>query len=32
MEAKIENNPDILKCLKKGVFRLVGARSLAALS
>jgi TetR/AcrR family transcriptional repressor of nem operon len=27
MQAKIENNPDILKCLKKGVFRLVGALS-----
>jgi TetR/AcrR family transcriptional regulator, transcriptional repressor for nem operon len=25
MQAKIENNPDLLKCLKKGVFRLVGA-------
>ena len=25
MQAKIENNPDPLKCLKKGVFRLVGA-------
>jgi hypothetical protein len=25
MQAKIENNPDVLKCLKKGVFRLVGA-------
>ena len=27
MQAKIENNPDILKCLKKGVFRLVAAKS-----
>jgi hypothetical protein len=26
MEAKIENNPDILKCMKTGVFRLVAAR------
>jgi TetR/AcrR family transcriptional regulator, transcriptional repressor for nem operon len=26
MQAKIENNPGALKCLKKGVFRLVGAR------
>jgi TetR/AcrR family transcriptional regulator, transcriptional repressor for nem operon len=25
MQAKIENNLDVLKCLKKGVFRLVGA-------
>jgi TetR/AcrR family transcriptional repressor of nem operon len=25
MQAKIENKPDALKCLKKGVFRLVGA-------
>ena len=32
MEAKIENNPDILKCLKKGVFRLAAARSMAVLS
>ncbi|MBV9299113.1 MAG: TetR/AcrR family transcriptional regulator, partial [Verrucomicrobia bacterium] len=24
MQAKIENNPELLKCLKKGVFRLVG--------
>jgi TetR/AcrR family transcriptional repressor of nem operon len=32
MQAKIENNPDILKCLKKGVFRLVGARSTATIS
>ncbi|PWT84959.1 MAG: TetR/AcrR family transcriptional regulator [Acidobacteria bacterium] len=29
MQAKIENNPDILKCLKKGVFRLVAPRELA---
>ena len=27
MQAKIENNPDILKCLKTGVFRLVAAKS-----
>jgi len=27
MQAKIENNPDILKCLKNGVFRLVAAKS-----
>jgi TetR/AcrR family transcriptional regulator, transcriptional repressor for nem operon len=26
MQAKIENKPDALKCLKKGVFRLVGAK------
>jgi TetR/AcrR family transcriptional regulator, transcriptional repressor for nem operon len=26
MQAKIENNPDVLKCLKKGVFRLVAPR------
>jgi hypothetical protein len=25
MQAKIENNPDVLKCLKKGIFRLLGA-------
>ncbi len=25
LQAKIENNPDVLKCLKKSVFRLVGA-------
>jgi TetR/AcrR family transcriptional repressor of nem operon len=25
MQAKIENNPDALKCLKKGIFRLLGA-------
>jgi TetR/AcrR family transcriptional regulator, transcriptional repressor for nem operon len=24
MQAKIENNPDVLKCLKQGVFRLLG--------
>ena len=30
MQAKIENNPDVLKCLKKGVFRLVGASPLAS--
>jgi TetR/AcrR family transcriptional regulator, transcriptional repressor for nem operon len=24
MQAKIENNPDVLKCLKKGIFRLLG--------
>jgi TetR/AcrR family transcriptional regulator, transcriptional repressor for nem operon len=30
MQAKIENNPDVLKSLKKGVFRLVGAGSLAS--
>ncbi|MBV9645113.1 MAG: TetR/AcrR family transcriptional regulator [Verrucomicrobia bacterium] len=24
MQAKIENNPELLKCLKKGVFRLIG--------
>ena len=32
MQAKIENNPDLLKCLKNGVFRLVGARSRATIS
>jgi TetR/AcrR family transcriptional repressor of nem operon len=32
MQAKIENNPEILKCLKKGVFRILGAKPLAALS
>ena len=32
MQAKIENNPDLLKCLKKGVFRLVGAMSTATIS
>jgi hypothetical protein len=26
MQAKIENNPAILKCLKKGVFRLLGTK------
>jgi TetR/AcrR family transcriptional regulator, transcriptional repressor for nem operon len=25
MQAKIENNPDVLKCLKKGIIRLLGA-------
>jgi TetR/AcrR family transcriptional repressor of nem operon len=30
MQAKIENNPEILKCLKKGVFRLVAPREAAA--
>jgi TetR/AcrR family transcriptional repressor of nem operon len=25
MQAKIENNPEVLKCLKKGIFRLLGA-------
>jgi TetR/AcrR family transcriptional repressor of nem operon len=24
MQAKIENNPEVLKCLKKGIFRLLG--------
>jgi TetR/AcrR family transcriptional regulator, transcriptional repressor for nem operon len=32
MQAKIENNPEILKCLQKGVFRILGAKLLAALS
>ena len=32
MQAKIENNPDILKCLKDGVFRLVAAKSPALTS
>jgi TetR/AcrR family transcriptional regulator, transcriptional repressor for nem operon len=31
MQAKIENNPDILKCLKKGVFRLIGANSVESI-
>jgi len=31
MQAKIENNPDVLKCLKKGVFRLVGADPVGSL-
>jgi len=30
MQAKIENNPDVLKCLKKGIFRLVGANPLGS--
>lgn len=30
MQAKIENNPGVLKCLKKGVFRLVGSSRLAS--
>jgi len=30
MQAKIENNPDVLKCLKKGVFRLVGATTVGS--
>lgn len=25
MQAKIENNPEVLKCLKKGIFRLLGS-------
>jgi TetR/AcrR family transcriptional regulator, transcriptional repressor for nem operon len=29
-QAKIENNPAVLKCLKKGVFRLVGTSRLAS--
>ena len=32
MQAKIENNPDILKCLKKAVFRLLGVKPLATAS
>jgi TetR/AcrR family transcriptional regulator, transcriptional repressor for nem operon len=32
MQAKIENNPEILKCLQKGVFRILGAKLLAAFS
>jgi TetR/AcrR family transcriptional repressor of nem operon len=30
MQAKIENNPDVLKCLKKGIFRLLGANPVEA--
>jgi hypothetical protein len=25
MQAKIENSPEVLKCLKKGIFRLLGS-------
>ena len=32
MQAKIENNPAVLKCMKKGVFRLLGAKPLAPAS
>jgi TetR/AcrR family transcriptional regulator, transcriptional repressor for nem operon len=32
MQAKIENNPEILKCLKKGVFRILGPKSVTAIS
>jgi TetR/AcrR family transcriptional regulator, transcriptional repressor for nem operon len=32
MQAKIENDPDLLKCLKKGVFRLVAAKPLTLTS
>ena len=32
MQAKIENNPAVLKCMKKGVFRLLGAKPLAPVS
>jgi hypothetical protein len=32
MQAKIENNPDILKCLDKGVFRILGAKPLASIA
>ena len=32
MQAKIENNPDILNCLKKGVLRLVAAKTPAVTS
>jgi TetR/AcrR family transcriptional regulator, transcriptional repressor for nem operon len=31
MQAKIENNPDLLRCLNKGVFRLVNAKPQAAI-
>ena len=31
-QAKIENNPDVLKSLKDGVFRLVGAPRAVALA
>jgi len=31
MQAKIENNPDLLRCLNKGVFRLVNAKPHAAI-
>jgi TetR/AcrR family transcriptional repressor of nem operon len=30
MQAKIENNPGVLKCLKKGVFKLLGANRVGA--
>ena len=30
MQAKIENNPEVLKCLKKGIFRLLGANPVGA--
>jgi TetR/AcrR family transcriptional regulator, transcriptional repressor for nem operon len=32
MQAKIENNPEILKCLKKGVFRILSGKPPAAFS
>jgi TetR/AcrR family transcriptional repressor of nem operon len=28
MQAKIENNPEVLKCLKSGIFRLVGVETI----
>jgi TetR/AcrR family transcriptional repressor of nem operon len=30
MQAKIENNPEVLKCLKKGVFQLLGVAPVAS--
>jgi TetR/AcrR family transcriptional regulator, transcriptional repressor for nem operon len=32
MQAKIENNPEVLKCLKSGIFRLVGAETINSLA
>jgi TetR/AcrR family transcriptional regulator, transcriptional repressor for nem operon len=32
MQAKIENNPDALKCLKKGVFRILGTKPVASIA
>jgi TetR/AcrR family transcriptional regulator, transcriptional repressor for nem operon len=32
MQAKIENNPDVFKCLKKGVFRILGPKPLASIA
>jgi TetR/AcrR family transcriptional regulator, transcriptional repressor for nem operon len=32
MQAKIENNPDALKCLKNGVFRILGTKPVASIA